>query len=118
MPCYNYCPISNSTNRVKPKAEDTNGDCECGSGSAGGCGSGSGRSCEVSPKGTQPGATSTVRARLMPRESRNTCPMMGDIENWPPVYEEEDVQVSETVMPRPPRPSFANRNSFLIRVIG
>lgn len=93
MPCYNYCPIANTSNRAKPKTEDPNGDCECGSGSGGGCGSGSGsgRSCEASPKTTQSGTT--AKARLMPRETRSVCPMMGDIENWPPVYEEEDVQV-------------------------
>ena len=100
MPCYNYCPIANVSNRAKPKAEEVNGDCECGDG-RGGCGSGGSgsiKSCGSSPatKTSVSASASTSgnpKPRLLPREGHSTCPMMGDIENWPPVYSEEDVQV-------------------------
>ena len=107
MPCYNYCPIANVANRAKPKAEDTNGDCECGetggcgSGGVGGSASGSGRSCGSSPMTkTQTSASATTasgnqKPRLIPREARSSCPMMGDIENWPPIYSDDEIQVSQ-----------------------
>jgi hypothetical protein len=93
MPCYNYCPIAKASARARPKHEDSSpGDCECGSSgdksfgsSNGGCGGG-GEQVKT--------AAASTRPRLIHKEPRISCPMIGDIENWPPVYDDEDVQVS------------------------
>ena len=98
MPCYNYCPIATATHRTLPKHEDSpaQGDCECGERDSG-CGSKvlsggcCGGSLNASPK------TAGSRPKLLVKEPRSVCPMIGDIENWPPVYEDEDVQVLSTL---------------------
>ena len=101
MPCYNYCPIATASHRAKPKQE-SNGDCECGGGgdsggcSSGGCGGSSG-GCGGSSGG--PG-NRTNKAKLLHKEPRSMCPMIGDIENWPPVYDDEDVQVMKSILVR------------------
>ncbi len=97
MPCYNYCPIATASHRAKPKHEETNGDCECGGGgdsegcSSGGCGGSSGGCGGGSSSGGGPNRTN--KPKLLHKEPRSVCPMIGDIENWPPVYDDEDVQV-------------------------
>jgi len=97
MPCYNYCPIASASHRAKPKHEGSNGDCECGGGgdskgcSSGGCGGSSG-GC-----GSGSGGPGKAKAKLLHKEPRAMCPMIGDIENWPPVYDDEDVQVKQSV---------------------
>ena len=100
MPCYNYCPIAKSTDRAKPKHEDSSpGDCECGSSGDKSCGSGNvnGQSCGGGGSDPSKSTTNLSRPKLLHKEARSMCPMTGDIENWPPVYEDEDVQVIELV---------------------
>jgi len=84
MPCYNYCPIASTSERKSPQVADSS------------CSSGDKCDCRVSkPCCSTDGGPSSFEKnsitthKMMTKDLKKKCPVIGDIENWPPIVDDD-----------------------------
>lgn len=84
MPCYNYCPIASTAHRKSAQAEGSScsgGKCDCNVS----------KPCSNGLEGSYFEEGST-RLKTVSKEGRTSCPIIGDIENWPPVMDDDETE--------------------------